>query len=249
MPTQQSTQRPRTRGRAGLVLLCTALLLTTAALVAVASPRFDDVGPEHTHSDGINYAKEADITAGCGDGSIFCPGHPVTRGQLSTFLYRASGNDPATEPSVNAATLQGLSPQQLRGRQPRTSHIVLQGVGVGAVLIGNDWEPACGRDPARLCAIPVNGDAFLEGTETVVDYRFRVNEQGEGCLRVWNLTKQEPVAGSEVCRAEQGSYFIQVPIELAAGSNEYVLERKGESEDSKVGSVSQVHIISEHIPE
>ncbi len=39
---------------------------------------------------------------------------PVTRAQMATFMHRLSGNDPDTDPSVNAATLGGLTVQEIQ---------------------------------------------------------------------------------------------------------------------------------------
>lgn len=52
------------------------------------------VGPftdtaDDLHRDGINFLASRGVTAGCGDGTTFCPDSPVTKGQMATFLARA----------------------------------------------------------------------------------------------------------------------------------------------------------------
>ncbi len=73
-----------------------------APVSAIAQSGFDDVPPGHTHEAGIEYLVDTGITQGC-DSDSYCPEDSLTRAQMATFLYRSSGNDPATSPSVNAA--------------------------------------------------------------------------------------------------------------------------------------------------
>lgn len=77
---------------------------------AAATGRFSDVSPGSTHSAGINWAVDAGITEGCGDGSAFCPDRPTTRAQMATFLRRL-----AESGVVDAATVGGLTADELAG--------------------------------------------------------------------------------------------------------------------------------------
>ena len=53
---------------------------------------FEDVAPGGVHSGSIDALAVAGITAGCSSDPLgFCPGDPVTRGQMATFLARAEG--------------------------------------------------------------------------------------------------------------------------------------------------------------
>lgn len=79
-----------------------AVLLPGLAIAQVGG--FGDVSPGYTHAPGIEYVADSDITAGCGDGSDYCPNTPVNRGQMATFLFRSSGNAPGIAPSVRAQT-------------------------------------------------------------------------------------------------------------------------------------------------
>lgn len=86
-------------------LALVAFLLIPAA--ALAGSLFTDVDDSSTHFNGIKYMKDTGITLGCGDGTTFCPKDSVLREQMATFMYRMSGNDPATPASVNADKLDG----------------------------------------------------------------------------------------------------------------------------------------------
>ena len=65
---------------------------------AVTSTRFADVEASHPHAPYIERFAELGITAGCGDGSRFCPQDTVTRAHMAIFLSRAfslaEGPDP-----------------------------------------------------------------------------------------------------------------------------------------------------------
>lgn len=109
-----------TISRRGAFLIALAIVLVVP-LTAYAGSLFDDVDDTSTHFDGIEFMKDSGVTAGCGDGTTFCPDDPVNRAQMATFMYRLSGNDPATDPSVNAATLDGFE----------ASDFAMAGSGVG----------------------------------------------------------------------------------------------------------------------
>jgi peptidoglycan/xylan/chitin deacetylase (PgdA/CDA1 family) len=71
---------------------CFATLDARGRLVPPAPPPppgpFADVPSTSTHAGSIARLKELGITHGCGDG-VYCPGDPVTRAQMATFLTRA----------------------------------------------------------------------------------------------------------------------------------------------------------------
>ena len=100
-------------GRRHLLLVGAALVvLLLIAPVTVWAVMFTDVPAGHTHAAGIGYAADKGIALGYADGT-YKPDNPITRGQMATFMYRSSGNDPATAPSVNAAMLGGKQVGQL----------------------------------------------------------------------------------------------------------------------------------------
>jgi hypothetical protein len=99
--------------RAALIIAVAVLLLIPAA--AGARQMFEDVPDGNTHAPGIEWAANNGITLGCGDGSNYCPNEPVTRAQMATFMYRLSGNDPSTAPSINADKTDGSDITDLGG--------------------------------------------------------------------------------------------------------------------------------------
>ncbi len=92
--------------RAALVLLVLAVLAIPAT--ALATHVFLDVSDQSVHFPGIQFMKNSGVSVGCQDGSVYCPDDFVTRAQMGTFMYRLSGNDPATDPSVNADAVDGV---------------------------------------------------------------------------------------------------------------------------------------------
>ena len=85
------------------VLVVLALLVPTAAL---AGSIFADVSDNNVHIDGIEWVRNNGVTQGC-TATEYCPKEKVSREQMATFMYRLSGNDPLTSPSVNASRLAG----------------------------------------------------------------------------------------------------------------------------------------------
>ncbi|WP_157041786.1 S-layer homology domain-containing protein [Nitriliruptor alkaliphilus] len=115
----------------------TVVLLSVPA-AALATHVFSDVPHSHPHAKGIGYVSETGVTQGC-DGSRYCPGDGLTRAQMGTFLYRASGNDPDTPPSVNAARLQGR-PASAFARKSDLPKVTTVTESVGCV--GTSFMPA-----------------------------------------------------------------------------------------------------------
>lgn len=56
-----------------------------------STPRFVDVPNSHPFYPFVEALAASGITAGCGDGTNFCPNDPLTRGQMAVFLARALG--------------------------------------------------------------------------------------------------------------------------------------------------------------
>jgi hypothetical protein len=123
------TAQTRIGRRIAVGTAATAALAALGAGVAFAVTPFTDVPAGHPHERGIDYVADTGITAGC-TSTTYCPSNPVTRGQMATFLHRASGNDPATAPSVNADTLDG---QHARDLLPAAVHVT-RGAGNAPVV-------------------------------------------------------------------------------------------------------------------
>ena len=58
------------------------------------APGFADVADDAWYAADVAKLAASGITAGCGDGTIFCPDRDTTRGQMATFLYRAETAEP-----------------------------------------------------------------------------------------------------------------------------------------------------------
>ena len=58
---------------------------------APGTASFGDVPISHPYFQFIEALKASGITGGCGTGTNYCPGDPVTRGQMAVFLARALG--------------------------------------------------------------------------------------------------------------------------------------------------------------
>jgi hypothetical protein len=108
--------------RSRLVVLGLVAMLLPAlgafAGIAYAAAQFEDVTPGSTHAPGIDWLVGAGVTAGCNQaGTLYCPGDGVTRAQMATFMHRLSGNAEGIAPSVDAATVEGLTAAELQGQQ------------------------------------------------------------------------------------------------------------------------------------
>lgn len=71
-----------------LIAVAVAVLAATGTVAAQNAQRFDDVAPDAYYFDAVNWAVEAGITTGCGDGTNFCPDRTLTRAETVTFLHR-----------------------------------------------------------------------------------------------------------------------------------------------------------------
>jgi len=76
-----------------------ATFLVRALGLPAGSASFTDIGGS-VHAANIGALAAAGITKGCNppDNTLFCPGAPVTRAQMATFLARALSLDPITPP-------------------------------------------------------------------------------------------------------------------------------------------------------
>ena len=80
-----------------------AVFLTRAFdLDAGPDPGFSDVADDVWYYEGVAALAASGITAGCGDGTAFCPRRHTTRAQMATFLARATGlvSLPTSTPAV-----------------------------------------------------------------------------------------------------------------------------------------------------
>jgi hypothetical protein len=110
----RSLRSPRVRPV--VVAIAAVGVLSASTSVAVAqSSRFSDVPASSVHSGAVEWLADTGVTAGCRTGE-FCPGQPVTRDQMASFMRRLAGADPMVAPVVDAATVGGLTAAELAGQ-------------------------------------------------------------------------------------------------------------------------------------
>jgi len=77
-------------------------------LGVIAAHRFTDVPDSNIYHNDIDALADAGVTAGCGDGTTFCPSAFVTREQMAAFMNRLGALAAGKTPVVNATKLDGL---------------------------------------------------------------------------------------------------------------------------------------------
>lgn len=112
-PSRRRWPRPRGPRRRLMLAIAAALGLLVTPAAVLAATGFADVPEGSTHEPGIQWAVDNGITVGCAEQGNYCPEEAVSRAQMATFLHRASGNDPATPPSVNADKVDGFDAAEL----------------------------------------------------------------------------------------------------------------------------------------
>lgn len=172
-------QRPRPRR---LVTILAAVGVLSVPIAAFATHVFDDVDDGSVHAPGIHYVADAGITLGC-DANNYCPSDSLTRAQMGTFLYRSSGNDPATPPSVNAASIASIEQvtdsNAIAGSQVNTASVSCPAgtavSGGGASTTGQaNWRMAVSRPLAN-------------GTGWTATYVEKDGNLANGTVTVWAL--------------------------------------------------------------
>lgn len=100
---------PHTRRRLVALSVVLALLIATP-LAVVGADAFTDVPNSNVHHDDITWLKDNGVTAGCNPpaNTEFCPGDPVLRQQMASFMRRLAENR-----VVDAATVEGHNAAQL----------------------------------------------------------------------------------------------------------------------------------------
>jgi plastocyanin len=92
----------------------------------VLNPTFVDVPCPSLFADWIGQLAAEGITGGCGNGN-YCPGNPVTRGQMAVFLDKTAGL-PAPPPSTPTPT-PTKTPIPAVTPTPQPNHVVFVGQG------------------------------------------------------------------------------------------------------------------------
>lgn len=86
--------------------------IVTGATTAGAVHVFSDVPDDHPFAEDIAWMASTGISEGYQDGT-YRPSAPVSRQAMSAFMRRLAGDDPAVDPMVDAASVGGLSAEDL----------------------------------------------------------------------------------------------------------------------------------------
>ncbi len=171
--------------------------LMAIPLAAYANNVFNDVDDASVHIDGITYMSTSGVSVGCDASGNYCPSDNVTRAQMGTFMYRLSGNDPATAPSVNADQVDGLDANELTSGvafSVETNSASLTG---GVEVIGE----------ATINA-PTDGFAIVMGSAT----SWAVHSNGTGDLAKFTIS-----ASATAQDDDQLDGFFQIPDNAPTG--------------------------------
>jgi hypothetical protein len=93
-----------------VIVVVTGLALSSTAF---GFHDFSDVPDSNPFHDDISWMADAGITTGFPD-DTFHPAEPVSRQAMAAFMRRLAGQDPDVDPVVDAATLGGMTPNQVR---------------------------------------------------------------------------------------------------------------------------------------
>jgi hypothetical protein len=107
-PREEAVRR-RSFTLAAIIVVAGLALSSTA----FAIHDFSDVPDSHPFHEDISWLADSGITTGFPDGT-YRPGQPVTRQSMAAFMRRLAGQDPDVDPVVDAATLDGMTANQLR---------------------------------------------------------------------------------------------------------------------------------------
>jgi len=212
--------RPRSLSRRmamGARSVALILTLFIGVPIVLASDQFADV-PVGVHHDDINKLATAGITVGCGvdvnDNPLFCPGQPVSREQMATFMVRGLPRvATASWPGVRIAGVEPIATASLSidtGVPPSATEStgflkidasvwVRSGADCVVRLFGTVQQnglvvanvPSAGSAYSRN---PVSGDISVSAT--------RVVEVGSGTYAVYvNVRGHNPSDANESCSA------------------------------------------------
>jgi hypothetical protein len=145
-----------------------------APSAALATHYFSDVPDDGPHAAGIEFVSLSGITSGC-SADEYCPGDPVTRQQMATFLHRTAGYSPRVGPVANALllgdsyyfenfeflTLDGGAPHECVVAEPL-------GIELGLAIVSHDLVSSPGGSSLSPAAINVAVD--YDGSDEPDEY-------------------------------------------------------------------------------
>jgi hypothetical protein len=236
---------PAPNKRLTAFVVAMAVLIVTP-LAVVASDEFTDVSNSNVHHDDITWLADAGVTLGCNPptNDNFCPGDPVLRQQMASFLRRLAENqvvDAATAVTAgDADTVDGMHASELTSRIDGWSRDGESGGNTVSVT-----------DPTALFTMPVtpgNG-AFL-----MTQYGYYAN--GDARFFVWLQSNDEVCA---VGGGLPGSLYFQEPAagELGTVNGSIALATSGvtsltlcaDTFGAVTTDVRDAHLVAMYAPE
>ena len=175
---------PVTRGQMA------AFVVRALSLTANTHPGFDDVPTSHTFHSDIGKLATVGITRGCNPpvNDRFCPGDPVTRGQMAAFLYRALFEPPSDDPPDNdvESELEKPSPEyeEINGEGGDTDEFVFgdDGATGGAAALVTLGDGA--SEPTPPIGVDSEQPPLMPGMEPVDESEFSMQRSGISQPRV-----------------------------------------------------------------
>ncbi|MCY4424968.1 MAG: S-layer homology domain-containing protein [Acidimicrobiaceae bacterium] len=129
-------------------------------------PGFSDVPDDAWYSAAVAAVAASDITGGCGDGTVFCPGQDTTRAQMATFLWRAEQDKTPQTVADGRSTVivaNGWSPPDIGAAVPLASRLNAPVLYASLDSLGDATIDALGRlEPSQV--ILVGSLAQLSGS-------------------------------------------------------------------------------------
>lgn len=193
-------------------------------LGVAATHEFSDVPATNIFHDDISWLADNGITTGCGDGTAFCPGDPVTRQQMAAFMRRL-----AEKKVVNADTAEDAA--MLGSRSPAHYESIIKGaqgedlesIVVNSTLSSYETLALVAPQPG-VVLVTFQASVLHDGFDDAV--RFGI-ELGAICDASTNDTfAYGSVAGAITHDTVSGSAVFQVP----AGTTTFRLCGQAETE-------------------
>ncbi len=211
---------PDRRRRITAFMVAMAVLIATP-LVVVASDAFTDVPDSNVHHNDITWLADAAITLGCNPpaNDRFCPGDPVLRQQMASFMRRLAENQ-----VVDAATAITAESAETAGSAETASDAdALAGDGPDAyrTIINGDFcnfstcvDHAGGDIRAQVSLtveVPTAGVLALSGSVggfgggNLIQSWIAINQTSNNGCGSWFFAPSQAVDGSYVATGQNGT--------------------------------------------
>lgn len=200
----ETTPTTARRTRRARFLVGAAVAGVVALPVAAgAAAGFGDVSDDNVHVPGITWVAENDITAGCGDGTNYCPNDSVTRAQMATFMQRLAGHAAGVAASVDAATVGGFTAAELMAGDGGISGASVESSQV-TLATGDAFETlttSCGAGEIALAGGYTLLNGPNEGASLGASEWFVVSDGPNQAGTGWTVSVRHEAAGPAADRA------------------------------------------------